>query len=156
MWHATHYWRNKKHVSFISHVSWLSETSVYFIFNMCSPPLWLVNPLCCSTWRLWAFSLWSSRGRHRVRRHTNWWMHWRTRTSCTGSTVCRSWSRSAWLRLHPYGGCTARGQTLFSLLMTVDCMPAHNLLLTHIKSTPLNVSCLYAWINILDSWTFQI
>lgn len=87
-------------------------THTHLIFHLMSSSTLIDPPLCCSTWPLWAFSLWSSRGRHRARQPTNWWTPWRTRTSCTGSTVCRSWSRSASLRRRPSGGCTARGESL--------------------------------------------
>lgn len=89
-----------------------THTHTHLIFHLMSSSTLIDPPLCCSTWPLWAFSLWSSRGRHRARQPTNWWTPWRTRTSCTGSTVCRSWSRSASLRRRPSGGCTARGESL--------------------------------------------
>lgn len=60
-----------------------------------SPP-WGYSPLC-------------SRGLLPGRRRTSWWMRWRTPTSCTGNTACRSSSTSASHRKQPSGGSMAAG-----------------------------------------------
>ena len=116
----------------------------------------LINcSLFSSTWPLWASSRWSSRGRSRASQPTSWWTRWRTRTSCTGSTVFRSSSRSAWRRPSPYGGCTARGRYCPALLpmprptslLPKPCLPPYYLSLPCYPSLPCCPSDAFNWLS---------